>query len=173
MATTFWCAAGRPMSAAQFVESLFGALPSLFNDEDELRKIWSRPDTRKTRLESLSEKGFGAAQLGEINSLIDENSDIFDVLAYAAFTQSPKTRQERAEAGKARIAGEYDDKPRAFLDFVLADQVTRGDYELAQEKLSELIGLKYGTAAEAAKKLGGAATIRDAFIGFQHHFYEV
>jgi type I restriction enzyme R subunit len=173
MVTTFWSADGRPMSAAQFVETLFGELPSLFKDEDELRKIWSLPNTRKALLEGLSEKGFGASQLGEIKSLIDaENSDIFDVLAYVAFTQSPKTRQERADAGKARIAGEYDDKLRAFLDFVLAEYVAQGEDELAQEKLSELIGLKYGTAAEAAKKLGGVAAIRDAFIGFQHHLYE-
>lgn len=32
------------MSAAQFVESLFGELPHFFKDEDELRRIWSRPD---------------------------------------------------------------------------------------------------------------------------------
>jgi type I restriction enzyme R subunit len=173
MATTFWCADGRPMSAAQFVESLFGALPALFKDEDELRKIWSRPDTRKELLQGLSEKGFGASQLGEIKSLIDaENSDIFDVLAYVAFAQSPKTRQERAEAGKTRIAGEYDDKLRNFLDFVLAEYVAQGDAELAAEKLNELIVLKYGTAAEAAKKLGGVAVIRDAFTGFQRHLYE-
>jgi hypothetical protein len=51
-ATTFWSADGRPMSAAQFVESVFGALPSLFKDKDELRKIWSRQqDTRKALLE--------------------------------------------------------------------------------------------------------------------------
>jgi hypothetical protein len=41
-----------------------------------------------------------------------------------------------------------------------------------REDYSALTVLKYGTAAEAAKKLGGAATIRDAFIGFQHHLYE-
>jgi hypothetical protein len=35
-ATSFWSADGRPMSAAQFLESLFGALPEFFKDEDEL-----------------------------------------------------------------------------------------------------------------------------------------
>ena len=42
-ATTFWSADGRPMSAAQFIESLFGELPRLFKDEDELRRLWSEP----------------------------------------------------------------------------------------------------------------------------------
>ena len=98
VATTFWSPDGRPMSAAQFVESLFGELPHFFKDEDELRRIWSRPDTRKALLQGLSEKGYGAAQLAEIKKAINaENSDIFDVLAYVAFTQAPKTRRERAE----------------------------------------------------------------------------
>lgn len=42
------------MSAAQFVESLFGELLAFFRDEHELRRIWSRPDTRKAWLQGLS-----------------------------------------------------------------------------------------------------------------------
>ena len=38
------------MTAAEFVERLFGEILQLFKDEDELRSIWSRPDTRKTLL---------------------------------------------------------------------------------------------------------------------------
>jgi type I restriction enzyme R subunit len=38
--TTFWDAGGKPISAQQFVEQLFGRLPELFRDEDELRRIW-------------------------------------------------------------------------------------------------------------------------------------
>jgi len=173
VATTFWSADGRPMSAGQFVESLFGELPAFFKDEDELRRIWSRPDTRKALLQGLSEKGFGAQQLAQIKDMIDaEKSDIFDVLAYVAFTSSPKTRAERAENGKSRMDGEYDEKLAAFLDFVLAQYVSQGVEELEQEKLGALIALKYGSATEAAAKLGGAATIRDAFVGFQRHLYE-
>src|SRR4051812_23055129 len=98
-ATMFWSADGRPMSAAQFVERLFGELPQLFKDEDELRRLWSRPDTRKALLESLAEKGFGAEQLAAISAMIDaEKSDVFDVLAYIGFALVPITRSERAEA---------------------------------------------------------------------------
>ena len=66
MATTFWSPDGKPMSAAEFIERLFGELPELFKDEDELRALWSQPDTRKALLESLSEKGYGGEQLAEI-----------------------------------------------------------------------------------------------------------
>ena len=44
MTTLFLSADGKPMSAAQFLESLFGVLPDFFKDEDELRSIWSGPD---------------------------------------------------------------------------------------------------------------------------------
>ncbi len=56
-ATSFWSADGRPISANQFLESLFGTLPEFFKDEDELREIWSKPDTRRALLRSLEGKG--------------------------------------------------------------------------------------------------------------------
>jgi type I restriction enzyme R subunit len=59
MATTFWHPGGTPMSAQQFMELLFGRLPDFFEDEAELRAIWSAPDTRAKLLDGLSEKGFG------------------------------------------------------------------------------------------------------------------
>jgi type I restriction enzyme, R subunit len=92
MATTFWSVDGRPMSAAEFITRLFGDLPELFKDEDELRALWGEPNTRKALLESLSEKGYGDEQLSEIRRMIDaEKSDLFDVLAYVAFALSPIT----------------------------------------------------------------------------------
>jgi type I restriction enzyme, R subunit len=113
MATTFWSANGRPMSAAQFVERLFGELPTLFADEDELRALWSEPATRKALLERLAEKGFGDAQLAEIKSLIDaEKSDLYDVLAYIAFALSPITREERVQTRKGNIFAHYGDDNR-------------------------------------------------------------
>lgn len=45
MATTFWSVDGRPMSAAEFITRLFGDLPELFKDEDELRALWGEPNT--------------------------------------------------------------------------------------------------------------------------------
>jgi len=62
-ATSFWHPDGTPMSAQQFMEALFGQLPTFFQDEDELRALWSAPDTRGKLLEGLAEKGFGKDQL--------------------------------------------------------------------------------------------------------------
>jgi type I restriction enzyme R subunit len=173
VATTFWSADGKPMSAAQFIERLFGELPALFKDEDELRALWSEPGTRKALLEALGEKGFGDAQLGEIKKLIDaENSDLYDVLAYIAFALSPITREERVRTRKGSIFAQYgDDKLRAFLDFVLSEYVKEGVGELDQSKLTPLLELKYRAVSDAARELGGIPKIRDTFIGFQKYLY--
>jgi type I restriction enzyme, R subunit len=173
MATTFWSVDGRPMSAAQFIERLFGELPQLFKDEDELRALWGQPDTRKALLESLSEKGYGDEQLGEIRRMIDaEKSDLFDVLAYIAFALAPITREERVNTHREQIFSRYDDKLQAFLDFVLFQYVKEGVGELDQAKLPHLLELKYQAVSDAAAQLGGVAQIRDAFIGFQRHLYD-
>jgi len=172
-ATTFWSVDGRPMSAAEFVTRLFGELPALFKDEDELRALWSQPDTRKALLDGLAEKGYGREQLREIERMIDaEKSDLYDVLAYIAFALSPITRQERADASRPFISAQYDPKLQAFLEFVLSQYVKEGVGELDQAKLPHLLELKYRAVRDAAMELGGIAAIRAAFVGFQQHLYQ-
>jgi type I restriction enzyme R subunit len=172
MATTFWSPDGRPISAAQFVEKLFGELPQFFKNEDELRRIWSKPDTRKVLLASLAERGFAGEQLAEISRMINaEKSDLFDVLAYIAYALAPITRSERVEAHRADIFSRYDGKLQSFLDFVLGQYVIQGVGELDQEKLGALLQLKYHTIDDAASQLGSVPLIRDTFLGFQQHLY--
>ena len=172
-ATTFWSPDGRPMSAAQFVEKLFGELPALFKDEDELRRLWSQPDTRKALLKALEDKGFGRTDLANIRRAIQaDDSDIFDVLAYVAFTSAPITRSERVDARRAQALEPYDPKLQAFLDFVLAQYVAAGIDELDQDKLGQLVSLRYGSFQDATQALGSPTTIKDAFIGFQKHLFD-
>ncbi len=172
MAPAFWSPDGTPISAAQFVERLFGDLPELFKDEDELRALWGRPDTRQALLEGLAEKGCGDEELTAIRGLIDaEHSDLYDVLAYIAFALAPISRAERVSTRKSRIFTLYDAKQQEFLDFVLAQYVKEGVGELAPTKLPHLIELKYDAVSDAVAELGSPAQIRDVFIGFQQHLY--
>lgn len=171
-ATTFWSADGRPMSAAQFLESLFGTLPEFFKDEDELRRIWSEPDTRKKLLADLADRGFGKEPLAEMQKVIEaEKSDLFDVLAYVAYARDPLTREARAEAARAASAGEFTDKQQAFIDFVLAQYVKQGVDELDAEKLSPLLRLRYKALNDAFAELGKPEQVRQVFVGFQRHLY--
>ncbi|WP_417794470.1 EcoAI/FtnUII family type I restriction enzme subunit R [Terasakiella pusilla] len=172
-ATMFYSPDGRPMSAAEFIEKLFGELPDLFKDEDELKNLWGQPDTRKALLDGLAERGYGGEQLTEIAKMIDaDNSDVFDVLAYIAYALAPISRQERVNDHKENILEGHDDKLQAFLDYVLAQYVRQGVGELEVEKLPKLIEAKYKTLHDGMAELGSVAKVREAFIGFQRHLYE-
>lgn len=172
--TSFWHPDGTPMSAAQFMEMLFGKLPDFFKDEEELRKLWSLPETRKRLLEGLAEKGFGSEQLTEMQKIINaENSDLFDVLSHVAFALEPLTREERATRAKVAIANNFDNKKQDFLNFVLAHYVTIGVEELDQSKLTPLLRLKYhDSIADAITDLGQPEQIAQVFTGFQRYLYE-
>lgn len=172
MATSYWSPDGKPISANQMIEKLFGELPAFFKDEDELRKIWSRPDTRRALLQSLSDKGFGHDQLAEISRMINaERSDVFDVLAYIAFARPPISREERVDNRKPIILSRYEPTLQAFLDFVLAQYIKQGVEELDDAKLGPLLELKYHSVEDATRSLGAAGKIRDTFVGFQQFLY--
>ncbi len=176
MATSFWHPDGTPMSSQQFMELLFGRLPEFFKDEDELRALWSNPDTRAKLLHGLAEQGFGHDQMAEMQRIIAaEKSDLFDVLAHIAYALPALTREERAGQAKAFIggAGGFNAKQRAFLDFVLSQYVKVGVGELDREKLSPLLKLKYNNAiADAVADLGRPEEIGQVFAGFQKYLYQ-
>ena len=179
VATSFWGADGKPLSAAQFMESLFGALPEFFKDEAQLRTIWSDPTTRKALLTGLADKGFSRAPLAEMQKIIEaEKSDLFDVLAYIAFASTPETRAVRAAQASSQVKklsseNQFSDRQQAFVDFVLAQYVSQGVDELDTEKLSPLLRLRYNNAiADAVKDLGSPDQIRQVFVGFQRYLYQ-
>ncbi|MFN0188332.1 MAG: EcoAI/FtnUII family type I restriction enzme subunit R, partial [Bacteroidia bacterium] len=70
ISTSFWSADGKPISAEEFLNNLFGELPNLFKSEDELRTLWSNPITRRTLLEKLDAAGFGKEELTTLQKLI-------------------------------------------------------------------------------------------------------
>ena len=167
-ATSFWGPDGRPLSAAEFIQTLFGKAPELFRDEDELRQLWGVPETRKALLTSLAEAGFGLDPLKEMARIIDApDSDVFDVLAYVAFALPPLSRAERVETRKAAVLDGYDAQLSAFLDFVLGQYVKQGVEELDQDKLPRLLELRYASVSEGTQTLGGVAKVREAFLKFQ------
>ena len=174
MCTSFWHPDGTPMSAQQFMEMLFGELPDFFKDEAELRALWSEPETRKKLLQGLAEKGFGGAQLAEMQKIIDaEKSDLFDVLAHVAYALPPETREQRAARAKVAISTRFNAKQQFFLGFVLSHYVREGVQELDQEKLTPLLRLKYhDSIADALADLGKAADIGRVFAGFQKYLYQ-
>ena len=167
---------GRPMSAAQFIESLFGELPRLFQGRRRIAPGLERaghPQGPSAR--PLRERLPGGAQLAEISSAaIERRKERYlrrSGLCRALLGRR-STRRERADASRGAIAANYDDKLRIFLDFVLGHYVDQGVEQLDQEKLGALVELKYGSAHEAEAALGSVGAIRDSFVGFQRYLYQ-
>lgn len=170
--TSFWSPEGKPISAEEFIQKLFGDLPSFFNSEEELRKIWIIPSTRKRLLEELSEKGYSNEQLEDLRNIVHgEDSDLFDILSYVAYHRDIVPRLERAERAKIKLDS-YNPSQQEFLNFVLEQYVRVGVNELDDDKLPDLLELKYNAIADAKKALGDIPSIRNAFIGFQAYLYE-
>ena len=173
ISTAFWSADGKPISAEEFLQTMFGVLPEFFKSEDELRKIWSKPDTRKTLLEKLADAGYGLDELITLQKMINaEKSDLFDVLEYISFAMKPITREMRVAQAQSKIFSELDNKQKEFLEFVLSKYIETGVEELDQEKLPDLLTLKYQAISDAEEILGGVENIRSTFIDFQKYLYE-
>lgn len=172
--TSFWDANGKPISAEQFLHNLFGKLPEFFKNEGELRKIWSNPLTRKTLLDKLAEAGYGMNELKSLQQIINaENSDIFDVLEYISFAINPISREERVAKAQLNIFKTLDNNQKEFLEFVLSKYIETGIEELDQEKLPDLLKIKYFAITDATDLLGGVSKIRNTFINFQKHLFAV
>ena len=173
IATSFWSADGTPISAEEFLNNLFGELPNLFKSEEELRRLWSNPVTRRTLLEKLDEAGFGKEQLTTLQKLIDaEKSDLFDVLEYVFNSEiKPMTREARVAAAQATIFALLNDKQKEFIAFVLSKYIETGVEELDQEKLPVLLTNKYQSLEDAKEILGDTANISRLFIEFQQYLY--
>jgi type I restriction enzyme R subunit len=172
IATSFWSADGKPISIQEFMDNMFGAMPDFFKNEEELRKIWSNPTTRKVFLDKISALGYGKDELETLQKMIDaEQSDLLDVLAYISFLTQPITRKQRVEQARNKIFEGLDARQKEFLEFVLAKYEERGVEELDEEKLPILLNLKYHAIADAERVLGGVDNIRSTFFDFQKSLY--
>ena len=174
ISTSFWSADGKPISSEEFLNNLFGELPKLFKDEEELRKLWGNPLTRKILLENLDAAGFPKDDLLTLQRLVDmEKSDLYDVLEYVFNGDYiAMTREARAKAAEATIFALLNDKQKEFISFVLSKYIETGVEELDQEKLPILLTNKYQSLEDAKDILGDVANISRLFIEFQAHLYK-
>jgi len=172
ISTSFWSASGIPMSSEQFIENIYGVLPELFKNEDELKNIWSNPTTRKQFLDRLFEMGIDFEQLENLQKVLDaKNCDLFDVFSYLAYNTPMMTREERVKKAKDNTFGKLDDQQIEFLDFVLSKYEEKGVSELDERKLPVLLNLKYKAIANAERILGDVNQIRSIFFLIQQNLY--
>ena len=175
MSSTMFYLDGKPVSAEEFIEKLFSTLklPEILGDEDELRRLWSNPVTRSELLSKLEKHGCGKEDLNKLRELINaENSDLFDVLQYIAYSNPALTRKERVESAEDNIYKFIDKKQIEFIRFVLNNYIKEGIDELDVSNLPTIINSKYGSLNEAQKQLGSAGDIKEVFTDFQKYLYQ-
>jgi type I restriction enzyme R subunit len=61
----YWSTEGKPITGKEFIARMFDDLPHFFENEDQLREIWSNPDTREKLLSDLTESGYDAEKTRE------------------------------------------------------------------------------------------------------------
>ncbi|MDD2530957.1 MAG: type I restriction-modification enzyme R subunit C-terminal domain-containing protein, partial [Bacteroidales bacterium] len=172
ISTSFWGADGKPLSSEEFIIKIYGVLPDLFKNEEELRKIWSNPITRKGLLERLFDLGIDLEQLDNIQKVVNaKDCDLFDVLSYLSYNTPLITRQQRIDNTKESIFKGLNEKNKEFLNFVLSKYEEKGVEELSEEKLPILLNLKYNSPADAINILGDVNSIRSTFFELQEHLY--
>lgn len=168
---------GKPLTVNEFLEKLIQFLPNLFKSEEQLRELWSNPETRDEMLTKLGQLGFDDEQLGTLQKMFEaEQSDIFDLLTFISYNKELLTRNERANKTKSHkeFFNEYENiKAQEFLYFVLERYKKDGIEELRRDKLSELIQLNgLGTTQDAGKVFGNINNLVSAFYQLQQVMYK-
>ena len=167
----FWGADGKPVSAEEFLNGMFGKMPEFFTSIDDLQEKWSTPQTREILLEELDDAGYGKDVLKQIRTLIDaEGCDLLDVLEYIAFNVEPIERVERVknvDAYKASLT----DTQKDFVNYIISLYINEGVEELGSNKLPDIISMRYGSIPDGMKVLGGVNVAKNIFHDFQKNLY--
>ena len=175
MSSTMFYLDGKPVSAEEFIKKLFDTLklPEILGSEDDLREIWSNPITRSELINKLGKHGCSKDDLNKLRELINaENSDLFDVLQYIAFSNPAISRKERVDLAEDNIYNFINKDQVEFIRFVLNNYIQEGIDELDISNLSTIIDAKYGSIYEAQKELGSSDAIKETFTDFQKYLYQ-
>ena len=175
MSSTYFYVDGKPISAEEFLKRLFDTLklPELLGSEEQLRKLWANPMTRRELLKKLEGAGCHVDDLRKLQELISaEDSDLFDVLEYIAYAKPPTTRAARVETNKDNIYNLLNDNQREFVSYVLRNYIAVGVDELDVTKLSTVLTAKYGSIHAAQEQLGSVQDIQKTFVDFQAELYK-
>ena len=167
----FWGADGKPVSAEEFLNGMFGKMPEFFSSIDDLQEKWSTPQTREELLDKMDEAGYGKDVLKQIRTLIDaEGSDLLDVLEYISFNVEPIERAERVKRVDAYKAS-LTDTEKDFVNYIINLYINEGIDELGSNKLPDIIAMMYGSIPDGMRVLGGVNVAKNVFLDFQKNLY--
>lgn len=158
----------------EFIKELFGRLPMFFNGQDDLRHQWENPQTRQQLLDQLAREGFVEEKLDMVRRIMGcENCDLYDILSYLAYETTPLERAKRAEIVRQDYMNSLPKPVQQLVEFLMAQYVHNGYKEMAEDHLSTLLKMKYGSPFDATKQLHmQIPQIRDTYFEFQRQLYK-
>ena len=161
------------ITLADYVDKLKLRLPSIFEDDEELRERWSQPETRQQLLELLEESGFQEDKLNMLREFMGyEDCDMLDVLEFIAYNSTPIERERRAQILRQVEAGKLNRQQMDFVNYVLDLYVRNGFKELDSDKLSTILEMKYHSLTDAMNQLGLKPNeMRAFFLDIQEELY--
>ena len=161
------------ISIEEFIQKLFGKLPSFFNGPEDLRKQWEHPDTRRALLNQLEQEGFHEEKLQKMQFVMGrEDCDLLDVLEYLAYETTPIEREKRVELVRQDYYKQQTKAQKEFIDFLIAQYLRNSYHEFTSDNLGKFINMKYGSIADAKANLAmDVSQIRNQYIEFQRQLY--
>ena len=170
---------GKPLTAEQYLLSLVGKLPALYQSEEQLRTLRSDPKTREELLAQLRRIGLDQEQFGLLQQMFEApESDLFDVLTYLSYGEVMKTRAERVRRvlDQELLKKTESLTAKSFLEYLLEYYHQYGSTELVQSKMGELIKL-YGRGSinivDFTKAFGGQELLMQAWKELQKELFRI
>lgn len=168
--TLYFDANGKPVTPEQFLKDLFHKLPDFFQNEQELRNMWSTEKTRDALIDELAHRGFDLEKLLTLrDSFNAKDSDVYDILRFIAFDKEMVSRKKRIEDADLSFVDELPLKNREFIKFVLQQYERNGFEDL---NVVDLLNLKYGNTS-VVEEMGGVESVRHNFDSLQEALYSV
>ena len=158
----------------EFIKELFGRLPMFFNGPDDLRHQWENPQTRQQLLDQLAREGFIEEKLDMVRRVMGrEDCDLYDILSYLAYETTPLERTKRVELVRQDYLNSLPVPVQEWVNFLMTQYVNNGYKEMAEDHLSTLLKMKYGSPYDATVQLHMAIPqIRDNYFEFQKQLYK-
>ena len=161
------------VSLKEYLDILFGRIPSFFSGADDLRERWANPETREKLLQTLDEAGIAEDKLNLLKNMLKmEKCDLLDVLEYIAYNSTPMERAKRVELVKKQYVDALNKEQREFDNLILQYYISNGFKELGANNLKTFITIKYNSMSDAKERLNmSVADIREHYFELQRRLY--
>lgn len=142
-----------------------------FRSLDEFLNVWQSKKRKKELIAELEEAGL---LLHELQSVVDRDLDIFDLVCHIAFDQPPLTRKERADNVKKRnYFTKYGEQARKVLEGILDKYADKGIEEIETLKILQLDPFReMGTPKQLIKYFGNKNAYLAAIQELENELYK-